>query len=196
MKRSRYLSVSALALAATLLTGASFADAEPSAPEPSSETTLPVRPTKALALEPVHPSASAAWKLAVFAALAAGGIWFWKRRGKKVPQSEQAQLNVLRRTPIGVRSELLLLELEGQRLLIGVTPSSMQTLYLLPDDSSEELASEAPSERRISALLEARIAPQEEKRETARASVAVSAPEDDAILEGQATGLRSIGSRR
>jgi flagellar biogenesis protein FliO len=198
VRRLRAPSVIAMALAATLLTGSVFADSDPpSPPEATTATGLPVRPTKTLTFEPATTGTGSAWKLGIFAVLAAGGLWVWKQRGKKTPGQEQAaQLHVLRRTTIGVRSELLLLELEGQRLLIGVTPSSMQTLYLLPDTSPDESAAEAPSERRISALLEARIAPQEERREVAKAPAAISKSDDDATLEGQAAGLRAIGSRR
>ncbi len=209
-------SVTALALAATLMTGPLFADtaptpaspepaATPAPADPSAETHLQLRPTQPLALETTPSSPGAAWKLGAFVLIAAGGFWAWKRRAKTSPATELAQLRVIRRTTIGMRSELLLLELDGQRLLIGVTPSSMQTLYLLPDTSHDETSAEAPalelrrdaaSERRISNLLESRLAPREETREPARAPSATQAVEDDSIFEGQASGLRNLGARR
>jgi flagellar protein FliO/FliZ len=202
-------SVTALALAATLLTGRLYADpsAPPPAapPEPSVETPLALRPTKPLSLEPAPSSPGAAWKLGGFAVLAAGGYWAWKQRAKKRPLGEQAKLHILGRTAIGVRSELVLLELEGQKLLIGVTPSSMQTLYLLPDSSPDELAEAAPapdalrdavSERRLANLLEARLSPRQDAREAARAPLVTPSSEDDSIFEGQASGLRNLGARR
>jgi len=156
-------------------------------------------------LDPAPSSTGIAWKLAGFGILAAGGFWAWKQRAKKGPRAEQAPLRVLRRTAIGVRSELLLVELEGQRLLIGVTPSSMQTLYLLPDSLPDELAADAPaedarrdavSERRLANLLESRLAPREEAREVVRAPMVTPPSDDDSIFEGQASGLRNLGARR
>jgi flagellar biogenesis protein FliO len=159
-----------------------------------------------LSLEPAPSGPGAVWKLAGFAVLAAGGYWAWKQRAKKNGTlGEQAQLHILRRTAIGVRSELVLLELEGQKLLIGVTPSSMQTLYLLPENASDELAVDAPapeavpdgvSERRLARLLESRLGHREETREAVRAPVVALPQEDDSIFEGQASGLRNLGARR
>jgi flagellar biogenesis protein FliO len=198
-----------LALAATLLTGPVLADPVPAPPEPTLESTLPLRPNKPLSLEPAHSSTGAAGKLALFAIVVAGGLWIWKQRAKKGPKAEEAELRVIRRTTIGVRSELILLELEGQKLLIGVTPSSMQTLYLLPDTSQDEAAaSEVAPERRIANLLESRIAPREELRETVRelaresgktklvSAKSSSQDDDDPIFEGQAAGLRALGARK
>jgi flagellar biogenesis protein FliO len=210
--RYERLIVIALALSATLLTRVGRADAPPASAEPAVTTEpspmagLPLRPSKPLSLEPAPTGTSSAGKVALFAVLLAGGLWVWKQRAKKLPTESGGQLRVLRRTTIGVRSELLLLELEGQKLLIGVTPSSMQTLYLLPDTSHDEPVSENAPERRIATLLEARIAPREdvqrperqEVRELAktRATALSQPPKDDSILEGQAAGIRSIGSRR
>jgi flagellar biogenesis protein FliO len=190
------LAVIAVALSATLLTDP--VRAEPVAPPPpASEPGLPVRPDKPLMLEPAPASTGAPWKLAAFVVLAAGGFWAWKRRAKTGPVGEQAELRILRRTTVGVRSELILLELEGQKVLIGVTPSSMQTLYLLPENSEEERAPAPEKESRLVTLLDARIAPRAEPREAPSSQTVISAPdEDDSILEGQAASLRSIGARR
>jgi flagellar protein FliO/FliZ len=211
-----------VALAATLLTGPLFAQgaaadigasgtpnpgasaSASAAVEPTAMPGLPLRPSKPLSLEPAPSSSGAAGKLALFAVIAAGGLWVWKRRSKKAaPAKQTSELRVLRRTTIGVRSELLLLELEGQKLLIGVTPSSMQTLYILPDDAREELVGEPASESRIATLLEARIAPRvtveetrPERRDTTRTKVAPPISEDEPDVEGQAAGLRAIGARR
>ncbi len=48
-----------------------------------------------------------------------------------------SDMAVLRRTSLGMRSELLLVEIEGQRLLLGVTPHGSQTLYVLPDSQGK-----------------------------------------------------------
>jgi flagellar protein FliO/FliZ len=218
------LFVITLAVGATLLTGGLSSAAEP--PPPAAEaapareaapasaeslsSSLPVRPSKPLSLEPAPPAGtSSAGKIMLFVVLLAGGIWVWTKRAKKAPLDSSAEMRVLRRTTIGVRSELLLVELEGQKLLIGVTPSSMQTLYLLPDSLPEEPISEPASERRIATLLEARIAPRDEPRIAPRdesrdlgkpRKAAVPTPatshDDDSMFEGQAASLRSLGSRR
>ena len=196
MKRSIRLIVSALAVGASLVTGTAFADAEPEAAPPSAETKLALRPSTPLALETPPSGTGAAWKLAAFAVIATAGLWVWKQRSRKVPGDELPQVQILRRTTIGVRSELVLVELEGQRVLIGVTPSSMQTLYLLPETPAEELAPVSMGSDmgrdRIADLLERRIPARQVVREPSPA-VAV---EDDNDCEGQAVGLRALGARR
>ena len=51
------------------------------------------------------------------------------------PQANPAShdLTIVSRTSIGVRSELLIVNVDGQRLLIGVTAGSIQRLATLPD---------------------------------------------------------------
>jgi flagellar protein FliO/FliZ len=198
MNGLRWIRVIPVTLAATLLTGSVWAQTTPSAPEPPVETALALRPSKPpLTLDSAPSSSGAGWKLAALALLGAGAFWAWKQRFRRAPADPHAQLRVLRRTTIGVRSELLVLEVEGQKLLIGVTPSSMQTLFLLPDHPVEEPTVETVvPERRIATLLESRIAPREETRAAARAPEVTPPRNDEPDLEGQAAGLRAIGARR
>jgi MYXO-CTERM domain-containing protein len=186
-----------LALVATLLTRPALAEPEPSAAEATAQTGLPVRPTKApLVLEPAPSSGGTGYKLALVALVGLAGVWAWRQRAKKAPtEATGTQLRVLTRTTVGVRSELLVLELDGQRLLVGVTPSSMQTLYLFPDVAQEEPVVVDTRERRIANLLESRIAQRPAPSEPAR-TPAPPVVEDDASLEGQAAGLRALGARR
>lgn len=189
MRRSRRI-IGALAVAATLLTGAALADAEPAAGEVPAETKLALRPSTPLALDAPPASTGAGWKLAAFTVVAVGGVWLWKQKAKRPVDHAVSQLRVLQRTTIGVRSELLLVEIEGQRMLVGVTPSSMQTLFLFPESPEGELApsQEQPVDSRIAQLLERRIPPREPPP-------SLPADEDD-IFEGQAAGLRALGGRR
>jgi flagellar biogenesis protein FliO len=128
----------AVALAATVLTPPASAqlDAPPSLrPDPpaaASEgpTPLALRPNKSLELarEPEH--ATAGWKVvAVLAVL--GGAAFYLRKRWKPRRGEDGQLTIVRRAAIGMRSELLIVNVEGQRMLLGVTPHSIQTLAML-----------------------------------------------------------------
>jgi flagellar protein FliO/FliZ len=193
------LSVMALAVCATLMANPAHADSTAPSAEPNHETGLTLRPARPLSLEPAPTSLGATWKLAVFVALAVGGLWLWRQRSRRPPQKAHAELRVLRRTTLGVRSEVVLLEVEGQKLLIGVTPSSMQTLYHLPDasdeHSAEERASASEKESRFMTLLDSRIHSRSEPRDL---SSKPSPPDsgDDSPLEGQAASLRSIGTRR
>jgi flagellar biogenesis protein FliO len=179
--RNVYSVVIGVALAATAMTPSAFADAAVEketaavAAEPSPLTALPVRHDKPLSLEPAPSGSSLGAKFALFALVAAGGIWAYTKRAKKAPLAPSESLTVLRRTTIGVRSELLVVELEGQRMLIGVTPSSMQTLYILPERTDEEVAVEAHAERRVEAHAERRVEAHAERRVEAHAERRVEA---------------------
>ena len=109
-------------------------------------TPLQLRETHPIALAP-EPPAYAAWKLAGILALMGAGAFFLKRRqAQRRPAETIRSLQVLKKLSIGVRTELLVVDVDGQRLLLGVTPNSIQTLAALPDldaAASEEMESRA-----------------------------------------------------
>jgi flagellar biogenesis protein FliO len=191
----------ALALGAIGLTEPALADADgPTAPAPSVESATPLtlRPSKPLDLaqEPQH--AGIGWKLFALAAiLGCAGFYFRKRfQFKGAPDTG---LTIVRRAPVGIRSELLIVSVEGQRLLIGVTPHTIQSLAVLDSDEPAVEASSTPLGERFSAMLESA-----EKRADAApraapatpfqpAPPAEEAPED---VAGQARGLLALRRRR
>ncbi|MFO0553006.1 MAG: flagellar biosynthetic protein FliO [Polyangiaceae bacterium] len=84
--------------------------------------------------------------------LGAAFLYFRTRRVNRGADGRPAPSvapRVLGRTSIGVRSELLVVEVDGQRLLLGVTPSAISTLSLLSGDAlAESLPTPAEESRR------------------------------------------------
>jgi flagellar biogenesis protein FliO len=130
--------------AATAIASTAPIAAAPIATAPTS-TPLQLRETHPLELAQDPASNYAAWKLVgALAAMAAGAFAFKKYNEKNRPAETIRSLQVLKKLSIGVRTELIVVDVDGQRLLLGVTPSSIQTLASLPDpepiDQPEEIA--------------------------------------------------------
>ncbi len=122
---------------------------------PATETAIALPAANAadvpLALRPATPLALAAeptttpwpYKFMFGAALLAAGALVWKKRKSlSAKQAPGTPVRVLGKTSMGLRGELALVEVGGMRLLVGVTPSSMQTLAVLPDDYAESAVAE------------------------------------------------------
>lgn len=132
-------------------------------------------------LEPSGGGGGGLWKLAAFAAAAGGGLWFYKRRQKATPPAPR-DIRIVSRAAIGVRVELVVVEVEGLKMLIGVTPASVQRIATLGVEAEQpvEASPEPDLGERFGALLEgSRVAPRRG---------------DDAI-EGQARGLLGLVKR-
>ncbi|MBM4376317.1 MAG: FliO/MopB family protein [Deltaproteobacteria bacterium] len=83
-------------------------------------------------------------KLGICAAIVGGAVWLLRKRGILAPPKQAHPMTILGRTAIGVRSELLLVDVDGQKLLLGVTPSSISRLAVLPvHGDTPSLADEA-----------------------------------------------------
>jgi flagellar protein FliO/FliZ len=158
--------VGAVALAVTALTQASAALAEPP-PAPSAEpvaasatsaaaqpaatpapapaaTPLAVRPSRPVELAPEPRGLGLGAKLGLGALVLLGGAWVYvQTRNAKKNAPKKPSLRIAARAGIGVRSELLIVEVEGQRLLLGVTPGSVQRLAVLPDPDAVPIAAPA-----------------------------------------------------
>lgn len=173
-------------------------------------TSLPLVAPKPIALAPTESHTSRGWIL--IAAVAAGGVgaWSWKRRQTVAKVSDNARLQVVSRTGIGGRNELVIVDAGGQRLLLGVSPSGITTLATLDEaEERERISAPAPapptSEPRQAATLRARLdamidsagdAPAPAlRRETAHPTKRPSTASDFAI-EGQARGLLALGRGR
>jgi flagellar biogenesis protein FliO len=143
------LAVTAMTAAVTAMT-ATVAHAEdaPIGP-PEGGTPLEVRPSRPLETAAPEPASSAWTKIGLCGLIVAGAVAFYMK--KRVPGAVTAapSIKVAARTSIGVRSEIILVDVDGHRLLLGVTPSSVRTLSVLPAEPS--LAAETPEEPRIGA---------------------------------------------
>jgi flagellar biogenesis protein FliO len=96
---------------------------------------------------------------------------------------------------VGLRSELLIVNVEGQRLLIGVTPHSIQSLAMLEgdEDASPQRNEDAPAlEQPVGERFAAVLKSAETRSEGHRPKLP-AAPEDTHVA-GQARGL--LGLRR
>lgn len=159
---------------------ASAATSVPSAPEAG--TPLALRPSKPLELAHEPPPSSLGWKLVAFAALLGGAAWY-ARKKLWVKPSEDGQLTIVRRATIGFRTELLVVNVEGQRLLLGVTPNSIQSLAVLDADEPSPAIAERPAVApsfgdRFAAMLDAaenQSAPTARRAESASSPVAAAA---------------------
>lgn len=108
------------------------------APMAPAELPLALRPSKALTLAETPAPTPWPYKIIFGAAVLAAGALVWKkRRALAAKRTPTTPVRVLGKTSMGLRGELALVEVGGMRLLIGVTPSSMQTLAVLPDDYAE-----------------------------------------------------------
>jgi flagellar protein FliO/FliZ len=194
-----------LALAAMTMTSPVRADgdeAPPPSPAASAEpaTPLVLRPSKPLELAPEPAPSSVGWKVAAVLALA-GGLAFYLRKGRPGARVKDGGLVVVRRVPVGMRSELLVVNVEGQRLLVGVTPHSIQSLAILdsdePQPAEEAVRASTPLGERFAAMLDS--ARQAIPREAPSRPVAVAHPappaphpEPGAPVADQARGLLSV----
>jgi flagellar biogenesis protein FliO len=103
------------------------------APAPAASTPLPTRPAKKLELAPQNESTPLGYKLLAGAVVVAGAIVYVKKKQKGVTKDtkRRSSIDILARSSIGVRNELLVVDVEGTRLLVGMTPGSMSTLAVL-----------------------------------------------------------------
>jgi flagellar biogenesis protein FliO len=78
-------------------------------------------------------SSGALWKLGALSAIIAAAAWWLKKKrgllgaGTAPPKTIQ----VLSRASVGVRTELVVVEVDGMTLLLGVTPASVSRLAIL-----------------------------------------------------------------
>ena len=108
-------------------------------------TPLNVRPTPAthLTLAPSSEGIGTGLKVLVILGIG-GGLAFFVRRKRASSAIPASRIAIIARESLGVRSEVVVLDVEGTRLLVGLTPTTMQTLAVL--DPPEEVGEEAPEE--------------------------------------------------
>lgn len=77
--------------------------------------------------------------LLLMAALLFAGLWF-VRRLRSAQRPSQAGVAVVSQIPLGMKEKLLVLQVGDERLLVGCTPASMQTLHRWEADALPEQA--------------------------------------------------------
>ena len=179
--------------------------APPPAPAaPTTPTPLNLRGEGTAAAPGSAPSSGTPWAipLMLLAGLAGLGVFVAKRRPDLLSALRSqagipttgwnGSLTVLRRTGLGMRNELVVVELNGQVMLLGVTPGSIQSLAVLPEEEfSQEEAAPAKEENnvlgeRFAAILDAaRTQPRKAERAERR-------PAEDLGVEEQARGLLGL----
>lgn len=109
------------------------------APSASAATPLKLRGPGSLTLGNPGSSSSSSWlgNGVLVALLAGGGFWAWKRRNATPARALGATtpMRVVGRLALGGRGEAVVIELEGRKMLLGVTPHTVQHLADLGDES-------------------------------------------------------------
>ncbi len=171
---------------------------------PTVTTPLNLRGEGTAAAPGSAPSSGTPWAipLVLLAGLAAGGVFLAKRRPDLlnalrsqagIPATGwNGSLTVLRRTGLGMRNELVVVELNGQVMLLGVTPGSIQSLAVLPEEElTHEESAPAKEENnglgeRFAAILDAA------RTQPRKADRAEKRPTEDLGVEEQARGLLGL----
>jgi flagellar protein FliO/FliZ len=186
----RSATVIAMTIAVTAVTAAT-AYAEDVQQEPETATPLEVRPSKPLATAPQESGTSVWTKLGLCGLVFAGAAAFYLR--KRAPGGPVGPtIKVAARTSIGVRSEILLVDVDGHRLLLGVTPSSVRTLSVLPiepmlSETAEVQAPAGPASQPVPVTVGSSF-----ERLLARAQEEAEEP----AIEGQVAVLRRLRPKR
>jgi flagellar biogenesis protein FliO len=187
----------AVAVGVMALTSQAGAQEDPprdtSSPPAEPATPLALRPGRSLELsqEPAH--SSLGWKIVAVMAVLGGSALYLRKRSPAKPAGDD-RLTIIRRTSVGIRSELLIVSVEGQRLLIGVTPHSIQSLASLdgeeaPHAVSGGAAAAAPLGDRFATMLGAAEARTDRPREDRASAI------EEAAQSGQARGLLALRRR-
>ena len=130
-----------------------IAAAPPAAAEQpqAAATPLSVRPSipTPLSLAPSHEGLGLGYKVLAFAVVAGGLVLYArKKRGGRGLDAPKSRIDIIARSGLGVRSEVVVLEVDGTRLLVGMTPNAIQTLAVL-DASAVENREVAEEEEEI-----------------------------------------------
>jgi flagellar biogenesis protein FliO len=184
--------VGALTLAAATWTAApAFAD-EPAA----GGTPLTPKPSTPLAPAPAPQTGTVGWKLFLGAGvIAAFAFWYQKKHPRAAQRGEPPQIRVVARTRVGLRADLLIVEVQGQTLLLGVGAQGIQNLALLDSPADRSLADPGPEKvdarvpARLDALLRAANRPPIEDALDEEEPPA-EPPGEQGAGGGQAAGLR------
>jgi flagellar biogenesis protein FliO len=130
---------------------AAQADAPKPADKPAGEP-LALRPAHPVDVVPTStPTMGLGTKIALAAMIGGVAFFVYRRRAGQKPGRVPA-LRVTARASIGARTEVCIVEVDGQRLLLGVTPSSIRTLTVLTQEELVE-ATTTPAEESLARLF-------------------------------------------
>lgn len=185
--------VTALALGVSALSFPALADGPPAAPAPAAQapsaspamgTELSLRPTKPLELAPAQTSTSIGTKL-LFALGAVGAIAFWLKRRQPAVAAAAPRLRVAARAPLGLRNEIVVVEVDGETFLLGVGPAGVQRIADLGTPHEAPAEETAPErERAVEERFERLLGGQRESTREAR--------REDPRVAGQVEGLLAL----
>lgn len=135
----------------------------------------------------------------LFAASLLGGAALYLRSKKnKTPKSRLSQLRVVGSTKLGGRAQLVLAEVDGRKILLGVTDSSVRKLGWLDAAVEAEAEEElAPRPRLVAAGVDlaARSPRGYDPAPAPAAAVAASAPPKRSFRDLLASAVGNIGHR-
>ncbi len=181
------LFASLLTLSVSAVSTAALADV-PAAPASAAGGELALRPTKPIELAP--PSGTGMGYKLLFAGAVAGFIVYAvRRRTKEVATTPR--LRVTARVTVGLRTELLVVEVDAESFLLGVGPSGVQRLADLgvprvAAAEDEAVPEVTPIRERFERLLGS----------SAELGVAARAPQPAAPkVAGQADGIVALARR-
>jgi flagellar biogenesis protein FliO len=137
---------------------------------------------------PAQPSHVGLELMGFAAALGGAAFWLHKRRRNGVKNVVNAQARIVSRTSIAVRSELLVVDIGEQRLLLGVTPSSIRHIADLEPAQEEARATDVGP--RFQALVDSAL---RDEPKPARDSVLKQSGERP--VEAQAASLLALRRR-
>lgn len=161
--RTRDVRTALITAVCTLAVPASSALADAGPAPASTGTPLAPRPTHVEKPLPAPNFAGLAAKMGFALVVVGGGLYLYRRRMGK-PMAVAPTLSIVARTSLSLRNELVVVEVDGQRLLLGVTPTSITRLTVLSETTASddmdlaESTSEPPeSAVTLAELMETRL---------------------------------------
>ena len=96
-------------------------------------------------LMPNHDWAQYSLSMTLVLLLLAAALWWLSRRNKGfLLPAAQRRIQILEAYPMGLRHQLLLVQVDSQRLLLSVNSTDIQTLHAWPADAPPTEEREAP----------------------------------------------------
>jgi flagellar biogenesis protein FliO len=180
-----------LALCATGARAGEAPDAAPQSPTwlaPKSTA----KPPQAVAAAP-HMSLGRSLIALVSVSILGGTALYLRSKKNRAPKTRLAQLRVVGATKLGGRAQLILAEVNGRQILLGVTDASVRKLAWLDSDVAEDAELlQAARPRLVSAAIDSN--PRAE-RELGEPASAASAPKRS-FRDFLAAAVGNLGNRR
>ena len=89
---------------------------------------------------PIHDWAQFAFSVTfVFLLLAACLWWLAKRKGGFLVNRENKPIQVVDTLQLGIKHKLMLVKVDGHKILVSITPNDLQTLHAWRDESGSNI---------------------------------------------------------